>query len=115
MIQSNWRVLEVPDTLTLENPGYISRAVCIELNWVLETGYGLSREQITEAFDKLLSVSNLKIERSAELANAVRVFSQSTADSADRLIARSAADAGCAQTLTFDKKAAKAGGMTLLV
>ena len=103
------------DGLTLENPGYISLAVCMELNWVLDRGYGLTRAQIAETFQRLLTVSTFHIERPAVLASALRGFSRSNADFADCLIARAAAHAGCAQTMTFDKKAAKAGGMTLLV
>ncbi len=101
--------------LTQEMPGYISHAVCIELSWVLESGYGLSREQIVEAFQLLLAVSTFQIERPAVLTSAVRSFSRSTADFADCLIERTAAHAGCIATMTFDKKAAKTGGMTLLV
>jgi predicted nucleic-acid-binding protein len=103
------------DGLTLEKPGYISHLVCVELSWVLESGYGLSREQIVEAFQRLLAVSTFQIERSAVLVSAVRSFSRSTADFADCLIERSAANAGCTATMTFDKKAARTGGMTLLI
>ena len=103
------------DGLTADNQGYISLAVCIELNWVLDSGYGLSRGQIVEAFQKLLAVSTFKIERPAVLSSAVRTFGLSTADFADCLIERAAAHEGCVQTMTFDKKASKFAGMTLLV
>jgi predicted nucleic-acid-binding protein len=45
---------------------------------------------------------------------ALRVFGDGTADFADCLIERSAASAGCTQTITFDVGASKHAGMTLI-
>jgi predicted nucleic-acid-binding protein len=48
------------------------------------------------------------------VAQALRVFSESSADFSDALIERSASDAGCAYTVTFDEKAVRNAGMRLL-
>jgi predicted nucleic-acid-binding protein len=45
---------------------------------------------------------------------ALLVFADGKADFADCLIERTAASAGCEQTLTFDVNAAKHAGMTVI-
>jgi len=45
---------------------------------------------------------------------ALRVFDASKADFADCLIERSAAQAGCDRTMTFDVGASRHAGMTLI-
>ncbi len=100
---------------TEESPGFISLVSVVELSWVLgTTGYALSKSQLIEALNKLMAVDSLIIERIAVVAGAVRAYKQGKADFADYLIERSAAQAGCQRTMTFDKTAAKSGGMNLI-
>ena len=48
------------------------------------------------------------------IGRALRVFDEGKADFADCLIERSAAGAGCTQTMTFDVGASKHAGMALI-
>jgi predicted nucleic-acid-binding protein len=86
----------------------------VELASVLSSAYDLNREQVVEAFEGVLRTKELVIERAEIVWKALRVFQSGNADFADCLIARSAASAGCEKTMTFDRGAAKSGGMTLL-
>lgn len=100
--------------LTAASPGYISLVVVVELVWVLESAYDLTRRQVTEALRNLISVNVFKMDRVAVVASALRTYAEGTADVADCLIERSSALAGCRCTMTFDRAAAKTGGMVLI-
>ncbi|MFM9882182.1 MAG: PIN domain-containing protein [Burkholderiales bacterium] len=100
--------------LTEDSPGYISLVVIVELVWVLESAYDLTRQQVTSAFCNLLSVNVFKVDRVALVASALRTYAEGMADVADCLIERSSALAGCRCTMTFGRAAAKTGGMVLI-
>ncbi len=100
--------------LTESSPGYISLVAIVELVWVLESAYDLTRQQVTSALRNLLSVNVFKVDRVAVVASALRTYAEGTADVADCLIERSSALAGCRCTMTFDRAAAKTGGMVLI-
>jgi predicted nucleic-acid-binding protein len=97
-----------------DSAGFIPLIVIAELSWVLSSAYGLSREQLAEALEGVLRSKEWIVEKADIVWQAVRLFQSSSADFADCLIFRSAAAAGCEKTMTFDRDAAKSGGMTLL-
>lgn len=96
------------------SPGFISLVTILELTRVLESAFELTRTQIVQMFQNLMAVDVFKIERVAVVASAVRAYAGSKADFADCLSERSSAQAGCERTMTFDKDAAKSGGMVLI-
>ena len=100
--------------LTEATPGYISLVAIVELVWVLESAYNVTRQQVIAALRNLLSVNVFKVDRVAVVASALRIYAEGTADVADCLIERSSALAGCRCTMTFDRAAAKARGMVLI-
>ena len=100
--------------LTEAAPGYVSLVAIVELVWVLESAYDLTRRQVTDALRNLLSVNVFKVDRVAVVTSALRSYAEGTADVADCLIERSSALAGCRCTMTFDRAAAKSGGMVLI-
>lgn len=100
--------------LTEASPGYVSLVAIVELVWVLESAFDLTRQQVTDALRKLLAVNVFKVDRVAVVASALRSYVDGTADIADCLIERSSALAGCRCTMTFDRAAAKSGGMVLI-
>jgi predicted nucleic-acid-binding protein len=102
------------ESLSEDSPGFISLVSIVELSWVLESAFGLSRSQIVEVFQNLMAVDVFKLDRVAVVAAAVRAYGEGKADFADYLIERSSVQAGCTRTMTFDKTAAKTGGMTLV-
>jgi predicted nucleic-acid-binding protein len=102
------------ESLSSDEPGFVPMIAVVELAWVLSSAYELGREQIVAAFEGLLRTKELKLERAEIVWKALRLFQHSNTDFADVLIAESAAAAGCKRTMTFDRGAAKTGGMTLI-
>ena len=100
--------------LSVDAPGFITLVSVIELTWVLESAFELNRSQIVEVFQRIVSVDVFKVDRVGIVASALRIYANSKADFADCLIERFSAHAGCAQTMTFDRHAAKTGGMVLI-
>ena len=103
------------DRLTSERPGYVSSVVLAETSWVLSRVYKKSRADIAAIFENLLRSREIVVENAAAAYRAVGVYqSNAVAEYADALIAELAACAGCTETVTFDKSAAKGAGMRLL-
>ena len=105
---------KVIERLTVDEPGYLTVVTIVELGWVLDSCYKLSRTQIGDAIEALLRSKELAVESSDLVLKATRAYRQGKADLADCLIARSAEAAGCLQILTFDRNAARHAGMRLL-
>ncbi len=102
------------ERLTDVQPGFLSLVCITELVWVLESAYGLVRQQVVDVLSNLISIDVLKIERVSVVAAAIRNFREGSADFADCLIERSAANAGCERTMTFDRSAARTANMVLM-
>ena len=62
----------------------------------------------------MLRAKQIVVDRADQVLRAVRVFDDGKADFADCLIERIASSAGCTETVTFDARAAKYAGMSLL-
>lgn len=102
------------ESLSSENPGYITMVSVVELNWVLTSSYALTDAQVVQALEAILRTKQLIVERADQVMRALRVFGAGKADFSDCLIERAASGAGCAQTMTFDVNASKHAGMTLV-
>lgn len=102
------------ESLSAESPGFVPLVALVELNWVLSSAYELDGGQIVQALEGLLRTKEIVVEKAEMVWKALRTFQRTQADLADCLIERSAAAAGCARTMTFDRGAAKACGMTLV-
>lgn len=102
------------DSFTTTEPGFIPQVALVELTWVLSSCYRLSHEEVAQAVEALLRAEEIVVENAALVARALRIFRSGGADFADCIIERAAHASGCQQTMTFDKLAAKHGGMTLV-
>jgi predicted nucleic-acid-binding protein len=102
------------ESLDSDNPGYITMVSVVELYWVMTSSYELSGQQVSQALQAILRTKQLLVERADQVMRALRVFDEGKADFADCLIERSAAGAGCSQTMTFDVGASKHAGMALI-
>jgi predicted nucleic-acid-binding protein len=103
------------ESLSAEQPGYVSQIALIEVVWVLARCYGVDREQTKDIIDSMISTKELIVEGADTVRKALRVFAASDkADFADCLIERSGHLAGCAHTATFDVTASKVAGMRLI-
>src|SRR4051812_6154689 len=91
------------DSLTAEAPGFIPLVSIVELVWVLSSCYELERVHLVAALELLLRTKEVVVENADVVWRAVRTFRDTSGDFADCLIERSAAVAGCEQTMTFDK------------
>jgi len=102
------------DALSSERPGYISAVVLTEVSWVLVSTYDASRTELANAIEVLLAADAIVVEHSASAHRALAVCRASRADFADAFLAAINQLAGCDETVTFDKSAAKHAGMRLL-
>ena len=102
------------DTLSPESPGFFAQVSVVELVWVLQSCYGLDRTQLVAALEGILRTKEVSVENADVVWRAIRRYRDSSADFADCLIERAADAAGCAKTMTFDRGAAKRGGMVLI-
>lgn len=102
------------ESLTDENPGFISMVAVVELVWVIQSCYDASKAETVAIFDKLLRLRTLRLENADVISKAVRSYAASTADFADCFIQCSGSHAQCSHTVTFDSKASKTAGMQLI-
>ncbi len=102
------------ESLTVDAPGYVSIVSVVELVWVLTGCYALTRSGICEVLETLLRTKEIIVANADTLWKAVRLFKEGKADFADCLIERSANEAGCNHTATFDRDAARRCGMQLI-
>ena len=101
-------------SLTSESPGFIGREVALEVVWVLERSYNLSRIRIANAFLDLLDEDGIVVENAEDVASAVILYRESSADFSDLMILAAAKRMGARPLYTFDRKLARMEGATLL-
>lgn len=102
------------ESLEVDRPGFIGVVSVVELYWVLTSCYDLTNDQVRQVLDLLLRTRQIVVDRADQVLRALKVFETGKADFADCLIERTAASAGCEQTMTFDLSAARHAGMTLI-
>ena len=77
----------------------------METVWVLDRAYGLSSQEISAAVECMLQTDVLIVENEQEVFSPAMVALKSGEGSfADALIGALGTRAGCARTLTFDRK-----------
>ena len=106
--------LLIEETLTAEQPGFVSTTALVELVWVLESGYGCDRAQICGILERILRAKPLTVEHADVAWQAARLFAGSRADFADCMIEQAGHANSCGYTLTFDRLAVKGAGMRML-
>ena len=99
--------------LTRAMPGHVNVVTLAETVWVLRRLYGAQRDEIARVVDSLLAALNAIVERKAAVRRSLQAHAASAAAGfSDCLIAQLNAEAGCQETLTFDRHAAKTAGFT---
>jgi len=98
----------------VQSPGYINIIVLCELVWVLKRAYGYKKRVIVDVLSTLLSVQEIRVERSAEVSIALEAFASGKADFVDYLIAVINNQKGCDFTYTLDGAAAQYKGFKKL-
>jgi predicted nucleic-acid-binding protein len=102
------------ERLRPESPGYVSAIVLVETVWVLARRYGLGRDEIVPIVETMLGEKRLVLEHQNEVYFALAEYRTGDLDFSDALIAAIASAAGCGTTVTFDKRASRHRGFTLL-
>lgn len=102
------------ESLTTDAPGYVGVVSVVELVWVLTGCYASTKNEICDVLETLLRTREIVVAQSDTVWKAIRLFKGGKADFADCLIERSATEAGCSHTATFDRNAAMDCGMHLI-
>ncbi len=100
--------------LTERDPGFISTVAIVETVWVLERAYWFAAGAIAGAIERILQASVLIVDHEQEVFTAMTAMKDDRASFADALIGALDARAGCAATVTFDRKDARLAGFELL-
>lgn len=104
---------ELMGALTEDAPGFVCREVMVELVWVLERAYRLTREQIVAAVEGLLEARELRVEAVDRVGLALSRYAQGGPGFSDQMIQIAAKEAG-ADLATFDAKLGRQEGVRLL-
>lgn len=102
------------DSLTKENPGFISLISLVELVWVMQSCYEAKKPEIVQILEMLFQTKELIIENAETAIKALKIFSVSKADFSDCLIERSSNQAGCDYCVSFDANAIRDAGFQTL-
>jgi predicted nucleic-acid-binding protein len=103
------------ESLTPDAPGFVGIVSVVELVWVLSSCYAASKDEICVVLETLLRTKELVVANAEIVWKALRLFKASKADFADCLITKSAEEAGCLYTATFDQGAVKNCAMRMVV
>ena len=110
-VQADLAATFLETQLSEGNPGFISLVVVCELVWALTRAYDQPRATVAAALTQLVNTPQLVVE-SAEVVEAA--IGHENADIADAIIHQIGQAAGCAGTVTFDRKFARVKGVVLL-
>jgi predicted nucleic-acid-binding protein len=95
---------------TPADPAYVNIIVLVEALWVLQHSYRCSRTDVS-LIVQMLAIDQFRFEKAPLVAQAVRIAVQDDLDLPDTLIATLNDAAGCTETRTFDRCAARIPGM----
>ena len=104
----------ITEALATGQPVMISMLVSLETEWVLRSLYKISKPQIASVLARLLESKDVVFEDEECLEEALYHWNGSQADFADCLIVAKNRRLGCSSFFTFDTKAGKLAGATML-
>ena len=93
---------------------FIPVIVLCEFVWVLSRRYEQPKQVIVHALDKLAATALFVFERDDLLRRSIDQWRTGRAGFTDYVIANIAGEAGCTDTVTFDRKPAGVAGFTVL-
>ena len=96
------------------NKIFVNHLVICELVWVLKKCYKLSKPKTINVIEHILQISQFSIENGQVIWQALTDYKRGSADFADYVVGRTNLFNNCAETITFDKKASKSNGFSLL-
>ncbi len=102
----------IAEQLSPVAPGFISIAVLLETIWVLSRGHGYAPEQVDRVVEAMLLAPQLRIADAGPVGRALKTGGP--AGLADRIVHELGRQAGCTETVTFDRRFARMPGVRLL-
>jgi predicted nucleic-acid-binding protein len=93
---------------------FVTMLVVLELIWVLESVYEITRIEILDSVSELLLMAIIRFENQSALQQFTSSAQGNRYDLSDLLIAHSSKLQGCETVLTFDKKASKSNLFELI-
>jgi predicted nucleic-acid-binding protein len=112
--QAQKAYLFIKDAESKKSVIFVPLLVVLEMIWVLESVYDISRKVILESISDLLLMPVFKFDQRPTIQQFVHSALGNKYDLSDLLIAHSAKTNSCESVITFDKKAAKFGLFELL-
>jgi predicted nucleic-acid-binding protein len=106
-VQSATATELIEKELTEENPGFVSVVAMVELVWVLRSAYRFADQRLATAVEQILQTRSLLVENEQEVFRALTTLKSGAGSFADALIGTLGQRAGCAHTVTFDRKASR--------
>lgn len=86
-------------------PCFITNIVLCELVWVLKgANYGLRKDEIINVLEAILHSAAFEFENRSTVDQALQRYKQGKADFSDYLIGAISRQAGCTETVSFDRK-----------
>lgn len=105
---------DLMDGLSDDEPGYLSLVTLVETYWVLRRAYGVASGDAADLVERLLDARELRADRD-DVVRAALPAARDGIDLADAVNGELGRAAGCTETVTFDRRAARGAGMRLLV
>jgi predicted nucleic-acid-binding protein len=82
--------------------------------WVLDRVHGQTKAEMIRAMEELLELDIFKFEREHVIRESLVQYRRGKASLADYVIGEISREAGCRDTVTFDRVLSRAPGYTLL-
>jgi predicted nucleic-acid-binding protein len=93
---------------------FVPVTVFLELEWVLRTSFGFTKDEVLQTLHALLATSELSFESEKAIELARLLYAKSSADFSDCVHVALAGQAGQQPLWTFDRAASKVEGAKLL-
>lgn len=105
----------IESTCTPEQPGYINHIVLCEIVWVLQRCYKVSSEEALRIIEQILRTEQFQVQSPEVVWQALREARSGRGDFADNMNLAINKEAGCEQTVTFDKALHGTDGVFVLL
>ena len=93
---------------------FVPVTVALELEWVLRSNFEFAKDDVVHVLASLFSAVELEFESDRALEVALQLFREGTADFADCVHVALALQAGQQPLWTFDRRASRVPGASLL-
>jgi predicted nucleic-acid-binding protein len=106
------RVLD--DCRRKREPVFLSILVLCEMVWVLASSFGQSKSEIVAVLERILDLDLFRVEHEPLVRRSLEHFRRGKGNFADYLIGEIGNEAGCRDTVTFDRALKDAPGFQIL-